>query len=103
MIYLQGFHQYVRTIPPSNSKSPPIRYLEKREKPKINKLATSTGAIISLMRDLPIITSFTTNTPLVCLIVNLVQCQRCFDKTGADGEGSDFSFPFGRYGLTQSL
>ncbi len=31
-----------------------MRYLEKREKPKINRFATSMGDIISLMRDFPI-------------------------------------------------
>lgn len=54
--------QQVRTMPPSNSRSPPTRYVAYREKPNRKRSATSTGAIISLTRNLHIITSRTTSS-----------------------------------------
>ena len=57
------------------------------------------GDIISFMRDLPIMTIrddfFRCNASLFGLSRNLVERQRCFHETGADGKGPYFTRPLG--------
>ena len=100
-----GPRNRVSTMPPSNNKSPPIRYLANLEKPNRNRFPTSMGLIISFTRELPIMTSFHDlfrgNAALFHLCGYLVESQGRLYKSGAHRKRANSSVSFGGNGLSQ--